>query len=453
MLRMFPCMLLAAAATAVSAQTTPSVNLRGLITDTANVPVASATVKLEALGLTATTGADGRFALTNGTAVRATEPGDGFARIHGGTLSLSVSGKTEVLVSAFDPEGREVASLRRELAAGSHALALPPMGTGVRFLHVQADGRQSLVKAVAGAGWLRGSEGGQVTAAVAASLAKRAAALYDVLTVTKSGFQKAYVNIANSDSANVNVKMLKEGAPKFSFFVTSMRTLQELAKNEKGFGGDLRFGETGPGAGLRGADKLCATIAEKSMPGSGVKGWRAFLSVTADAGGRQVNAIDRIGAGPWYDRNGRTFATSLADLRSVRPKNSDPTITNDLPNEFGIGNHRPDPNLPQEDNHHTITGSDTTGRLRSATATCKDWTTADGASTNGKPSAGFSWPRNLGGGGFGSMAGAHWMSTWDAPGCAPGIDIDGKSLGGNPGDNFIGSGGGYGGFYCFALNP
>jgi hypothetical protein len=45
------------------------------------------------------------------------------------------------------------------------------------------------------------------------------------------------------------------------------------------------------------------------------------------------------------------------------------------------------------------------------------------------------------------------MSTWEAAGCAPGIDIDGKSLAGNPGDTFIGSGGGYGGFYCFALNP
>src|SRR5262245_5833631 len=87
----------------------------------------------------------------------------------------------------------------------------------------------------------------------------------------------------------------------FSFFVTSFRSLQELSDNQNGFGGDLRFGETGPGAGLRGADKICSTIAERSMSGASAKQWRAFLSATNDGNGAQVNAIDRIGAGPWYD--------------------------------------------------------------------------------------------------------------------------------------------------------
>jgi len=61
----------------------------------------------------------------------------------------------------------------------------------------------------------------------------------------------------------------------FSFFVTSIVALQDLSGSQAGFGGDLRFGETGPGAGLRGADKLCATIAERSMPGASGKRWRA----------------------------------------------------------------------------------------------------------------------------------------------------------------------------------
>ncbi|WP_395836294.1 hypothetical protein [Cystobacter fuscus] len=85
----------------------------------------------------------------------------------------------------------------------------------------------------------------------------------------------------------------------FSFFVTSLKAMQELSGNPSGFGGDLRYGETGPGAGLRGADKLCATIAERSMPGAGKKPWRAFLSASAGEDGQPVNAIDRIGEGPW----------------------------------------------------------------------------------------------------------------------------------------------------------
>src|SRR5690606_14652533 len=185
--------------------------------------------------------------------------------------------------------------------------------------------------------------------------------------------------------------------------------MTEFSGNPQGFGGDFRYGETGPGAGLRGADKLCAAIAEKSMPGSSVKGWRAFLSVTVDASGKQVNAIDRVGPGPWYDRTGRLVAPTKADLVAVRPQKGDPTIQNDLPNEDGVPNHRPDPTKPADDNHHTLTGSNASGTLQSATATCKDWTVAEGTAANGKPAYGFSWPRSLGGGGGGS--GSNWMTT------------------------------------------
>ena len=108
--------------------------------------------------------------------------------------------------------------------------------------------------------------------------------------------------------------------PHFSFFVTSLESMRELSGSQDGFGGDLRFGETGPGAGLRGADKLCATIADKSMPGSSAKGWRAFLSATADEHGVQVDAIDRIGEGPWYDRVGRLWRPPPPICRPSAPR-------------------------------------------------------------------------------------------------------------------------------------
>ena len=53
------------------------------------------------------------------------------------------------------------------------------------------------------------------------------------------------------------------------------------------------------------------------MPGSSVKQWRAFLSVTAGEDGLAVNAIDRIGEGPWYDRLGRMVAPTREDLVSA----------------------------------------------------------------------------------------------------------------------------------------
>ncbi|NLD99015.1 MAG: hypothetical protein GX640_04010, partial [Fibrobacter sp.] len=125
--------------------------------------------------------------------------------------------------------------------------------------------------------------------------------------------------------------------------MTSLKALRILSGNPKGFGGDLRFGKTGPGAGLLGADSICSCIAEMSMKGARFKQWRAFLSVSKGPDGKQVNAIDRIGTGPWYDRLGRLLANNTSELLAQRPKNADPAIKNDLPNEDGIPNHQPDP--------------------------------------------------------------------------------------------------------------
>lgn len=233
---------------------------------------------------------------------------------------------------------------------------------------------------------------------------------------------------------------------KFSFFVTSLKRMRQLSNNQLGFGGDLRFGETGPGAGLRGADKICATMAEMSMPGAGAKTWRAFLSAKDGGSGQQVNAIDRIGNGPWYDRLGRLWANSKADIMGIRPMGGDPTIRNDFPNEDGVPNHNPD-NTGQVDNHDFLTGTNLQGGLYSASATCLDWTAnAGNKSLEGMPRVGHSWPR----GGGGSID--SWMSSLTESGCAPSVDL--VEMGPpNPNANTVGSGGGYGGFYCFALEP
>lgn len=242
---------------------------------------------------------------------------------------------------------------------------------------------------------------------------------------------------------------------RFSFFVTSLASLVELADSDDGFGGDLRFGESGPGAGLRGADKICRTIAERSMPGAAAKGWRAFLSAVDDGAGNPVHAIDRIGQGPWYDRLGRLLANDKAELLHNRPKNAHPIIKNDLPNEWGVPNHRPDPTKPPVDNHDTLTGSDDQGRLYDLTATCKDWTSALGdTDTEGQPRVGHSWPLKVTGpaGGTGRNDLASWMSFLTEAGCKPGINLvdDGQ---GDRSTKTVGAGGGYGGFYCFALVP
>ena len=237
-------------------------------------------------------------------------------------------------------------------------------------------------------------------------------------------------------------------APPFSFFVTSLQAMRDLSGSADGFGGDLRFGETGDGAGLRGADKICRTIADRALPGSGAKTWRAFLSTTTgSADGGPVDAIDRVGAGPWYDRFGRLVAANRSDLAMDRPCGADPAIVDDLPNEDGVPNHRADAptcvgaNCP--DNHDTLTGTGSNGRLYKADAqyTCDDWTSA---APTGRPRCGHSWPFQ--------DSGTNWMSSLNEGGCAPGVNL---ITAGGPmtGVRTVGTGGGYGGIYCFALSP
>lgn len=201
-----------------------------------------------------------------------------------------------------------------------------------------------------------------------------------------------------------------------------------LSNSQDGFGGDLRFGEA---TGIAGADKICSTIAEMAMPGAGSKTWRAFLSVY---GPPAVNAIDRVGEGPWYDRMGRLVATNKAALAMTRPGGGDAAVVNDLPNENGIPNHQ------NVDNHDTLTASTTTGLLNGNNkgATCNDWTSAVG--TTGKPMAGHSWPAG---------SGMSWIQAHNVGGCAPGVNL--VQTGGPGNMTTVGAGGGYGGFYCFAL--
>jgi hypothetical protein len=231
----------------------------------------------------------------------------------------------------------------------------------------------------------------------------------------------------------------------FSFFVTSLQAMKDLSGNAQGFGGDLRYGETGEGAGLRGADKICAAIAERSMAGAGAKQWRAFLSAVAGP----VHAIDRIGDGPWYDRMGRLVATNRTMALMERPGDADPSIKDDLPNEHGIPNHTdgaPGCTGAQcPDNHDTLTGTGPNGTLyrNDLSFTCNDWTTSASMASMG-PWVGHSWPR--------SGSGRNWMSALREGGCAPGINLM-EQGGPMPGVYTVGTGGGYGGIYCFALTP
>jgi hypothetical protein len=241
-----------------------------------------------------------------------------------------------------------------------------------------------------------------------------------------------------------------ENEKTFSFFLISREGLIRQSGKLEGPGGNL--------GGIDGADRFCQKVAEYVSPCQGSKVWHAFLSTST------VDAIDRIGTGPWRDRNGRLFANNLAELLSDRPLSADLQIKNDFPNEYGIPNSDPENTGQAEavDNHQILTGSGADGRLYAQSAgaigeagdstscgdgeawsvekaTCWDWTSSE---PEGCPRVGHSWP---------GMSGPNWISVWNEGGCAPGGTLE--QIGGLDGTRRVGAAGGYGGFYCFAVTP
>jgi hypothetical protein len=251
---------------------------------------------------------------------------------------------------------------------------------------------------------------------------------------------------AGSGGGGNDVTCPTETETNFSFFLASQRALAMDSGNPDGYGGDL--------GGITGADEICKRIAESVSPCQAGKVWRAFLSTSTE------DAIDRIGNGPWYDRLGRLFGNTTADILMDRPA-GDEFFATDVATEDGSPSK--DPNgTGTQDNHQTLTGSGLDGKVYTQDAeagreggddscggedewtvqkaTCWDWTSSEPA---GCPRVGHSWPR--------AGSGINWISVWNEGGCAPGGTIEDE--GGLDGTRRVGSGGGYGGFYCFAILP
>jgi hypothetical protein len=211
---------------------------------------------------------------------------------------------------------------------------------------------------------------------------------------------------------------------KFSFFVTSLETMRTQSGSQDGFGGNL--------GGLAGADAICQTAA--ANVGFGGKTWRAYLSVYNN--GSPLHAIDRIGTGPWYDRNQRLIANDIAGLLHTRPEGDAATI-NDLPDEFGV------PGTQLGDTHDIMTATNSIGHFdgTSAQYSCQDWTSAVGPGSEEIVRLGHSWP---------AFSGQHWATAHRMRGCSPGVNL----VQNGPGEgDCVGCGGGWGGIYCFALEP
>ncbi len=232
------------------------------------------------------------------------------------------------------------------------------------------------------------------------------------------------------------------GPPKFSFFVTSYKGMAALADTGVGFGGKLDYeGQKG----ILGADRICKRLAEKSMPAASAKTWRAFLSTYNEGGATIQHAKNRIGTGPWYDRTGALLAQNLTELLQTRP-GTNALLRNDLPNEDGVPNRAAFGGTGTKIPQLVLTASDYAGNISLSDAgtprTCGDWTTFDSGGFGSGPRLGHQWSFP------GQDAEVSWTTAAMSAGCDPGVWNAEGGL-----SNTVAYYGGYGGIYCFALEP
>jgi hypothetical protein len=142
-------------------------------------------------------------------------------------------------------------------------------------------------------------------------------------------------------------------AANFSFFISSMG-------NPKG--GDFRV-TAADSDGLAGADEFCRAKAVAAVPAAANKAWVAYLSTDT------VNARDRIGTGPWYNRNGVMIAADV-DALHTPAKNMINKATGLDENGNTIPGRGDTPNQ-----HDIVTGSNAQGM--SSGSNCNNWTSSD----------------------------------------------------------------------------
>lgn len=179
----------------------------------------------------------------------------------------------------------------------------------------------------------------------------------------------------------------------------------------------------GPGdganlGGLAGADVHCSGLAEAA--GAEEREWRAYLSTTGADG---VNAIERIGTGPWINANGVTVATSPENLLSNDNNlNLETALTESGDPVSGIDDPRPL-------RHDILTGTELSGLASTAATdtTCSNWT----SNNIGNALVGH---HDRDGGGSNPTS---WSSAHGTNGCSQAAL---QSIGGD------------GLFYCFATN-
>jgi uncharacterized protein (TIGR02145 family) len=193
--------------------TAQTINISGIVKDTAGVGISGATVKLEVADILTTTGADGRFTLTNNQ----TQIQQGITsrritanpiQIQNGKFFFTLYKNTNVVISIHDISGRRIYNSSRTYGSGAHAIVVPLQATGIFIYKVNIGNETYSFKSSSFGTFSTERNAALGNSSSLAKQSKTTAAFADVISVVKEGQINYRDSIKTSDTTSIVVKMI-----------------------------------------------------------------------------------------------------------------------------------------------------------------------------------------------------------------------------------------------------
>ena len=191
-----------------------TINISGIVKDSADVGIEGAIVKLENAGIITTTLKDGCFTLngipTNNQRQNPARLSNGtIFTLSNGHLHFSINERSVVEIEVSNLQGRIILSLRKTIDAGPHSLSLPAIGSGINIFRVKIGDDTHVFKAAI-SGPISSISSMTVQGATGA-LSKQSRIkeqIDDVIVVIKAGYLTYRMNVSNSDTNGILIIMI-----------------------------------------------------------------------------------------------------------------------------------------------------------------------------------------------------------------------------------------------------
>jgi uncharacterized protein (TIGR02145 family) len=190
-----------------------NVTISGVVTDTADIPIAGAAVKLLVGGQNTTTGSDGSFTLLGNNIGITVKPAQSqlyqpVVSLTKGQMKLHIQEQSSVTIWTYNLQGCLLTSMHTTLSTGDHSIALTNKSSGVYLYKVQINNNVYQIMSNSLCSYAEPVNTTQGTSAYLLSKqAKTLTAINDTISVRKDGYSDYLIPIHASDTSGIIIRM------------------------------------------------------------------------------------------------------------------------------------------------------------------------------------------------------------------------------------------------------